>query len=226
MIRYIGLDKDGTLIDSVNLITKEWGKILHEDYGVDSKKAEEIFGVIAAGQPTIVQLELCLKNTSFSFSKEELGKRSSEIAVRLGENVKAEPFPEVSQVLQKLKELGYKMFISSGHQESVVRKDLERTNLGKYIDYFVGARPDEPDFIKGEPQFRAIAAHFGVPFDKFVKEAVFVGDTPADVKAANASGLISIARIDTVQKEKLIEAGAKYVIKDLTELLELLAFLS
>ncbi len=225
MIKYVGFDKDGTLIDSSRAIAKEWGKIINHDYGVDPNEAEQIFSVTAAGQPTDLQLELTLEGHGFSFSKEELFEKASKIAIRLGKNVKAEPFPEAIVVLKELKEKKYNTFLSSSHQETVVKEDLERTGLLEYIDYFVGARPSQPSFKKREPHFRNVSKHFNVPFDEFIKKTVFVGDTPPDIKAANDCNIISVARLGSVPKEKLLEAGARFIIKDLTELPRILSSL-
>jgi len=225
MIKYVGFDKDGTLIDSSRAITKEWGKIINQDYGVDPKKAEEVFSITAAGQPTDLQLELTLQGYGFSFSKDELFIRASEIAVRLGKKVKANPFPEVLGVLRELKEKEYNIFLSSSHQETVVKEDLERTGLSEYVDYFVGARPNQPSFKKGESHFRNVSKYFNVPFDEFIKKAVFVGDTPPDIKAANDYGIVSVARLGSVPKEKLAEAGARFIVNDLKELPKILSSL-
>lgn len=225
MIKYIGFDKDGTLIDSARAITKEWGKIINHDYGINSKEAERIFSVTAAGQPTDLQLKLTLQGHGFNYSKKELFQKSNEIAIRLGKNVKANPFPEVIGILRKLKEKRYNTFLSSSHQETVVKDDLERTGLSEYIDYFVGARPGQPSFKKGEPHFRNVSKHFNIRFDEFIKRAVFVGDTPPDIKAANDCNIVSIARFNSVPKEELSKAGARFIINDLTELPKILSSL-
>ena len=222
MIKYVGFDKDGTLIDSNSGITKAWGKIINEDFGIDAKEAEDVFGVTAAGQRTSLQLSLTLKEHNIDFPADKLFEKANEIAVRMGEAVKANPFPEVMDVLKKLKETGYLIFVSSGHQESVVKNDLERTGLIKYVDYYAGVRPDQPDFEKGEQHFKAAADYFEVSFSEFVKEAVFIGDTPVDIDAANSSSIISIARIGTMTKEKLLELGAKFAISDFLSLPEIL----
>jgi len=222
MIKYIGFDKDGTLIDSHSDTTKEWGKIIHSDFGIDAKEAEEVFGITAAGQSTAVQLALTLKKHNISFPEEKLFEKANEIAICLGRNVKANPFPEVLNILSKLKGSGYYIFISSSHQESVVKEDLTRTGLIKYIDYYVGVRPNQPDLKKGEPHFRAAASYFGEDFAAFIKETVFVGDTPPDIEAANKCGIASIARIGTLSREKLLEAGARFVIPNLSSLPEIL----
>jgi phosphoglycolate phosphatase-like HAD superfamily hydrolase len=222
MIKYVGFDKDGTLIDSTQANTKEWGKIIHEDFGIDAKDAEDVFGVIAAGEPTVSQLELVLRRHNISYPQDEMLKKANEIAVRIGKGVKSDLFPDVFNILKQLKSEGYFIFVSSSHQESVVRNDLERTGIAKYVDYCVGVRPSQPEFRKGEPHFKAVATHFGVGYETFVKETAFVGDMPADINAANNCNIVSVARIGTIPKEKLLELGAKFVIPDFLSLPEIL----
>jgi phosphoglycolate phosphatase-like HAD superfamily hydrolase len=222
MIKYVGFDKDGTLIDSNEAITKAWGKIINDDFGIDPKDAEKVFGQTALGQQTQIQLALTLKEHNVDFPKDKLFEKANEIAIRMGQNAKADPFPEVLGILGKLKEEGYFIFVSSGHQESVVKDDLERTGLIKYVDYYAGVRPDQPEFRKGESHFKAVAKHFEIDFAEFIKETVFVGDTPEDISVAKDSGIISITRIGTLPKEKLLELGAKFVIPDLLSLPEII----
>lgn len=221
-IKYIGFDKDGTLIDSFGGYTIEWGKIIQKDFGIDPKIAEKIFRVDAAGKPTAFQLKLVLKNSNVKLSKEEIFQKANEIALLFGKNVKGSVFPDVLPILKKLKKERYFIFISSEQQEEVVRRDLERTKLLQYVDFYVGIRPKEPDFKRGEPHFRAAAKHFGVSFNIFSKSAVFVGDTPTDIELANELNIISIGRVGTFKSEDLFEEGAKFVIKDISEIYNIL----
>ena len=131
MIKYIGFDKDGTLFDVEPAKRRWWGKIIHEDFGIDANEARKIFAVVAPGQPTYLQPALTLKRHNISFSKAELFKKGNEIASRLGKAIKGELFPEVLGVIKQLKEQGYLIFVSSNHQETVVKNDLERTGLIK-----------------------------------------------------------------------------------------------
>lgn len=222
MIKYVGFDKDGTLIDSNRGITEAWGKIINDDFGIDAKEAEKVFGVTAVGQRTSLQLSLTLKEHNIDFPADKLFDKANEIAIRMGQAVKADPFPEVISILSKLRENGYHIFVSSGHQESVVKEDLERTGLIKYVDYYAGVRPNQPDFEKGEQHFKAAADHFGVSFTEFINETVFIGDTPVDIDAANNCNIVSIAREGTLSREKLLQLGAKFAIPDLLSLPEIL----
>jgi len=221
MIRYVGFDKDGTLIDDFRGYTKEWGKIIQLDFCIDAKDAEEVF-VRMAGEPTDSQLTEALRGSNNKFSKKEIFQKAEAIAEILGKRVQGNLFPDVLPALETLKEKGYFIFVSSGQKEDIVKNDLERTGLSRFVDFFAGIKPEDPTYKKGEPHFRATVEHFGVNFETFIKEAVFVGDTLVDIEIPNKLGMISVARSGTFSKEKLLGMGANFVIPDLSTLPEVL----
>lgn len=216
-IRYIGFDMDGTLMDSIAEYTRLFGELMHSTYGIDVDEAGEHF-TITAGQPTPEQISTLLKKHGITISPDEAFKEGNRVASFIGDHSKAQPFLEVSEVLRDLKERGYDIFVSSGQQESVVREKLEKSGLMQYVDLLTGIRPAEPEFKKGEPHFREAAIHFGVPFDAFVMETVFIGDTPTDMNVASNSNIVALARSGTGSKEALLSSGAKLVLSDFSNL--------
>ena len=217
MIKYIGFDKDGTLIDDFDGYALEWGRLINEEFGIDSKEATGVF-IKMAGIPTAIQLATIFQKHNKIFSQTYIFQKAEEIAYSLGKNVKSNLFPEVRRVLQKLKKNNFFIFVSSGQREIITKEDLERTGIIQYVDFFAGIRPNESEFKKGEPHFKEAANYFGVPFETFTKEAVFVGDTLVDIDIANKLDILSIARIGTLSREKLLKAGAKYVVEDFSNL--------
>ncbi|MEK7159966.1 MAG: HAD hydrolase-like protein, partial [Patescibacteria group bacterium] len=75
------------------------------------------------------------------------------------------------------------------------------------------------------PHFRAAAKHFGIPFETFAKETVFIGDTPTDVQVSNNSNIISIVRKSANADETLLDKGAKFVVEDFSNLSEIISAL-
>ena len=221
MIKYVGFDKDGTLIDDQEGYAKEWGKLVHDNFNIDQKEAEGLFREMA-GDPAVLQLEAILKKHNMSLAYSELFSKAEDFSYHIGENFKGNVFPEVLVVFKQLKEAGYKIFVSSGQEQIITKEDLERTGLMEYVDYYVGLRPDQPEFKKGEPHFRDIAKHFEVDFNAFVKQTVYVGDTLVDIENPKKLGIKSISRIGTLSKDKLLELGAKIVVADLLTLPEIL----
>lgn len=221
MIKFVGFDKDGTLIDDVPGYMHEWGRILSNDFGVDVLDAEKIFMDYIEG-PTALQLRKILEKNNIHLSEKELFRKSSEIAYALGKNFKGGLFPDVLNSLRVLKDNCFHTFVSSGQQERITHDDLQRTGLTEYIDYFVGIRPEEPEFKKGEPHFRAAAKHFNIPFSAFITEAVFIDDTVSGIDSAKTLGMIGIGRLGTISEEALLSAGARMAVWDFTVLPEIL----
>lgn len=221
-IKYIGFDKDGVLINSFSAYTKEWGKIIKTKYNVNAQKAEIVFKN-TAGQPTDIQLAIVLEQHNINLSKKQIFKQANEIAALLGKRIKAQPFPEIHNVLQYLSNNGFFLFVSSGQHGQVVVDDLKRANLIKFIDFYAGIRPNQPKFKKGLAHFRAASEYFKVPFNSFVKKTVFVGDTLEDIKVCNEAGITSICRSGTYSKKDLLKAGAKIVVPNLSKLSTILS---
>ena len=221
MIKYVGFDKDGTLIDDQEGYMQEWGKLVYKNFNIDQKEAEDLFRQMA-GDPAVLQLDAILKKHNIRLSYSELFSKAEDFSYHIGENFKGNVFPEALSIFKQLKETDYKIFVSSGQEQIITKEDLERTGLMEYVDYYVGLRPDQPEFKKGEPHFRDIAKHFGVDFNAFVKQAVYVGDTLVDIENPKKLGIRSISKIGTLSKDKLLELGAKFVIPDLLTLPEIL----
>jgi phosphoglycolate phosphatase-like HAD superfamily hydrolase len=222
MIKYIGFDKDGTLMDSMDSYALIWGKIFHDEYGINEKEAGNLLKE-TAGIPTIVQVDTLLRKHNIILPKGEVFDKANEIAKILGEKGSFKPFPEVSEVLKKLKEHGYRIFVSSGQQETVIKKDLEKSGLIKFVDFFAGIKPLEPGYTKGKAHFRSAAKHFGVPFETFVNETIFIGDTVTDIQVSKDSNITCIIRANSTSAEKLLKEGAKAVVSDFANLPEIIA---
>lgn len=221
MIKYVGFDKDGTLIDDFMSYADEWGKIIEAQFNIPSNDATKVF-IDLAGVATVTQLSTLLNKYNIKLPYDETFKKAEEIAHHLGENVKANPFPDVIPALKKLKEQGLRTFVSSGQREDITKDDLERTGIINYIDYFAGIRENQPEFMKGDAHFKDIAKHFNVEFEYFAKEAVFIGDTIIDINIAKKFNMLSIARIGTLSKEKLLEANPDFAVDDFSTLLDIL----
>ena len=68
MIKYIGFDKDGTLIDDFDGYALEWGRLINEEFGIDSKEATGVF-IKMAGIPTAIQLATIFQKHNKIFSQ-------------------------------------------------------------------------------------------------------------------------------------------------------------
>src|SRR5579862_9014012 len=103
MIKYIGFDKDGTLIDDLVTYTKLWGEITSRDFGINSKKSAQTFSNMV-GQSTARQLKKVLEENNIFLSEPEIFDKSNNIAKELGEKTNGNLFPDTLKTLRKLKE--------------------------------------------------------------------------------------------------------------------------
>jgi phosphoglycolate phosphatase-like HAD superfamily hydrolase len=216
-IKYVGFDLDGTLIDSMSDISQAFGEIMQEQYGIEEQEAA-IHMHETAGLPTAQQVSSLFAKHNIIFPKEQILQRGHEIAILIGERAKAHPFPDAKSTLQELKNRNYGIFVSSGHQETVVKHTLERTSLIEYVDFLAGTRPNEPEYVKGESHFRGAAKYFKTPYEEFVKQTIYIGDAPADIRLATECKIKSIGRIGYKTEEELLRVGANKALRDFSQL--------
>jgi len=118
----------------------------------------------------------------------------------------ARPFPGIAELLDKLKADGIPAAVVSNNDPEIVRAQLESFLPGK-LSSFVGA----VDGIRPKPHPDTILA----VLDKYgVKktDAVFIGDSDVDIKAAVNAGVDSIGVIwGFRERQTLIDAGATMI---------------
>ncbi len=220
-IKFVGFDMDGTLIDSMGGFADVFGKQVGPRFGISELEAGDFF-MAHLGIPAHEQLSI-LHHKLFN------SDLPLEEAMRIGDSVEggligieAQPFLEITGMLNTLVDRGYLLFVSSSHRAERASKKLESVGLGSFFEYVVGKDPERPEFTKGEPHFRAAADHFGIPYDDFKKQLVYVGDLKKDIETAVKAGVISIGRIGIVNKTDLLHEGAVLALPDLSGLPELL----
>jgi len=202
-------DKDGVLIDScetcldaLNMTLEHYGrpKIDVEFYvknfwGVKlSENVEAIFGKTSEEE---------LKGMIAYYRK-----KRSEL------NYKTKLFPNVVAVLQVLK-TKYKLGVVTNSRTKVALKLLEDFEILNYFDVVVG-----PDNIQPKPAPDSIlkaCAHLEVS----PQEALFIGDTLADIGAGKSANCTTAIITTSKPKEELEKIGEFIIINNLKEILEI-----
>jgi phosphoglycolate phosphatase-like HAD superfamily hydrolase len=220
-IRYIGFDMDGTLIDTMQFHAFVFGHYIKERFEINAEESGNHY-IQTAGHPTADQIVSLLKKYSITISTEQAIQMGQEFDT-IVEHVEAPPFPEVPDVLAQLKNNGYYIFVSSSHPTEAIERILKKAELLQHVDFFLGTDPQNPELKKGEPHFRKAAEYFNVPYEIFIKKAVFVGDGSSDMQAAITSNVIAIGRVGTKTEKDLLDAGAHITLSDLSQLPKLLA---
>ena len=131
--------------------------------------------------------------------------------------IKTKVYDGLLDVLSELKEKGVKMAVVSNKPDAAVKK-LSREYFGDRLDYAIG--PSDGVRCKPYPDM-AEEALKALGVEK--KDAVFVGDSEVDVQTGLNAGLDVIAvSWGFRSREVVIEAGAKIIADDASELEKLI----
>ena len=131
--------------------------------------------------------------------------------------IKTKVYDGLLDVLSELKEKGVKMAVVSNKPDAAVKK-LSREYFGDRLDYAIG--PSDGVRCKPYPDMAEEALKtLGIA----KKDAVFVGDSEVDVQTGLNAGLDVIAvSWGFRSREVVIEAGAKIIADDASELEKLI----
>lgn len=119
------------------------------------------------------------------------------------------------ELLQYLKESGYKVALASSTSEGTVRRELGMAGLLEYFDFIIGgnnvthSKPDPEIFLK---------AMVGLGVDP--EESIVIEDSYNGVRAGHASGAFVVMVPDLLPPTDEILPLTDMVVESLTELLE------
>lgn len=132
----------------------------------------------------------------------------------LAKEGKIKVFPDVSRTLQELKTMGLKLAAVSNASQECTEFVLNLFNLEKYFDAVFGKDYSYLDGVKPNPYLiqKSLRA-----LNVSTNEALVVGDSELDVKAAHRAGIkaVQVLRFDNFVEE------ADYHVRDLNELMDL-----
>ena len=204
-------DLDGTLIDTIELILSSaryafdgW----HRGYPSD---AEWIQGI---GTPLVDQLRI------FARDDEELGRLLARYRRYQSEHHDrlTRCYADVPEVIARLAAEGYRLGIVTSKATPIAHQSLSFVGLDEYFETTVGY--DDTTRHKPDPDpVLAALARLGVePAD-----AVFVGDSPHDMKAGTAARVVTVAALwGAFDRETLATTRPDHFIECMADLPDLL----
>ena len=203
-------DLDGTLIDSIELLL---GSARHAFSGRERAPtdAEWTAGI---GTPLIAQLR------QFVTTEEEVAELVAAYRTYQNENHDrlTRCFDDVVPTIEQLSAAGHPMGIVTSKSDAIARRSLSYVGLDRYFPVVVGVDSTTRHKPDPEPVLLAID-RLGVR----PAEAVFVGDSPHDVRAGNAAGVVTVAALwGPFSREALEPAGPSHYLRCLAELPALL----
>lgn len=122
-------------------------------------------------------------------------------------------YPGVEAALEELISAGHRLGVVTSKLHSVAQQGLDRFSLGRFFEVLVGS--DDVTVHKPDPHPLLHAARLmGVPAEK----CAYVGDSPHDMRAARAAGMVAVAATwGVAERTRLLEAGAQYETHSMTE---------
>lgn len=203
-------DIDGTLVNSVDLHTKAWQKAL--DHFGHQVPFEQVRAQIGKGGDQLIpvflpQHELEPRGPALDRYRSELFK------TRYLEKVKG--FPQVRELLQRLRQDGWKIALASSAKGDELKTYKEITGINDLLD--VETASEDVDKSKPHPDiFQAALQRLQVS----PEDAVVIGDSPYDAEAAAKAGLTAIGLLcGGFKKEDLLAAGFHELYADPADLL-------
>jgi pyrophosphatase PpaX len=174
-------DLDGTLVDSIELILTSFRHTFATHLGEVPPDARWIAGL---GTPLFTQLR--------EFTQDDVLARAMTVTYREFQMQHHDrlmrAYPGVAGAMRELRARNHPTAIVTSKMTDLAERALTFTGLRDSIDVIIGMESTERHKPDPEPVHTALRA-LGYPS----AEAVFLGDSPHDMLAANAAGVISVA---------------------------------
>lgn len=213
MYKYILFDLDGTLTDPGIGITNS---VMHalKKFGIEVEDRTQLYSFI--GPPLIDSFQ---KYYGFDEEKAKLGLeyyREYFSVKGLFENTEYEG---TKKMLSTLKERGYILSLATAKPDEFSIKILKHFDIFEYFD-FIGAATMDEKRTKKEEVIQYVLESLNIT-DK--SEVLMVGDRFNDIEGAKKCGVDSMGvTFGYGSREELEQAGAKYIVDNVDELLSIL----
>lgn len=198
-------DLDGTLIDTVALILRSFRYATATVLG--ASPPDEVL-MRNVGVPLAAQMrELAPEHA------DELLRVYREHNARHHDEMIA-AYPGTRETLAELQAGGYRLGVVTSKGTPMATRGLAALDLGEFFPVVVTA--DDVTTHKPEPEPLLHAARLlGATPD----ECMYVGDSPHDMSAARAAGVIAVAALwGAFQADAVMAPGPEYALRSITEL--------
>lgn len=181
-------DMDGVLVEPTEGVVADAIYTAFEACGVADPPPEHVESLVAG--TTVEEIRtVCAAHgidpATFWHTRDSAASRAQVRAIRAGGK---SPYDDVA-VLDGLEDLGVPMGIVSSNQQATVEFVLGHHGLAEYFGVAYGRAPCLEDVRRRKPHPHFIERTLA---DLGVERALFVGDSPSDVRAANRAGLDSL----------------------------------
>ncbi len=202
-------DLDGTILDTYPLIRETFIRLFRQflpEYQYEETDLQSFFG------PGL--LDTFARIGCNEDQAKHLFREYRKLNVAL-QSKYLRMFPNTREVLQMLKDDGYKMAILSNKINEAITSNLKQMNLLSFFDLIIGI-----DQVKNPKPHRE-----GVDLIKKImniEKCIYIGDAKTDMITAINAGIDGIgAGWALTSREDLLLEGAKYVASDMKDLLKI-----
>lgn len=206
-------DLDGTLTDPALGITNCVMYAL-KHFNIEVKERSELFKFI--GPPLVASFK-----EYYGFSEDDAQKALSLYRERFSDTglFENEIYDGIEELLDALTKNGARLFVATSKPDVYAEKILEHFNIKRYFAYICGNTLNED-----RPKKEQVIAHLKFLYPELNKaNTVMVGDRCYDVEGAHSEGFKCIGvEFGYGAQNELINAGADFIVKTVSELKELL----
>ena len=200
------LDLDGTLVDTIALILRS---VRHTFEG-RARAPTDAEWVAGIGKPLRVQLVAFADGAT---DVEALVDRYRAYQ-REHHDGMTRAYAGAVDVVRRLKGLGHPVGVVTGKLSEPAARALSLVGLEAFVDTLVGADSCPQHKPDPEPLLLALARLRREP-----AEALFLGDSPVDLQAAQAAGVRGVGALwGACSREALLAAGPRHLLDDIREL--------
>jgi pyrophosphatase PpaX len=205
--RALLFDLDGTLADSIALLLASFHHTFESHRKPVPPDMEWIAGI---GTPLISQIR--------GFVQDEDEAQQMILTYREFQRTRHDAmlkeFEGVGETLAQLKAEGHPMALVTSKSNDLAHRALSWLHLTDHIDVVVGMDSTERHKPEPEPVLFALAA-----LDASPDNALFLGDSPHDIAAGNAAGVVSVAALwGPFPRSVLEQASPTHLLEHIREL--------
>jgi pyrophosphatase PpaX len=172
-------DLDGTIVDTTELIRQSFRHASREVLG---KQLPDEVLMANVGQPLMTQMKLL--NAEKAQELYDVYRRFNHM--HHDDFIRA--YPGVEELLQELKKRGARLAIVTSKSRDTVNMAFRAIPIEHYFETVVST--DDTDFHKPDPQPLQLAMR---RLDVIPDESVYIGDSPFDIEAGQAAGVVTAA---------------------------------
>ncbi len=210
-------DLDGTLLDTIGMIVESLEHALNEHLGWVPSHPELVAGV---GTPLLDQLRGHVARVRDEVCEDLVSTlKTTYVSHNLSiHDDRVSAYPGAGATLDGLRAAGARLGIVTSKPNATARRGLRLCGLESYFEVVVGS----DDVVRHKPDPMPVFAaleQLGAP----ASSAVFIGDSPHDVRAGNVAGVRTGAALwGPFPRESLTPAAPSYWLDAPTDVLDLL----